>query len=57
MLSMIFKLGMNSERSWRRLRGFEWLAKVIGGVTFRDGVEMQQRVRKTNNHAPRRAAA
>jgi len=57
MLAMIFKLGMNAERSWRRLRGFEWLAKVIGGVTFRDGVEMQQRVRKTNNHAPRRAAA
>jgi transposase-like protein len=57
MLAMIFKLGMNAERSWRRLRGFEWLAKVIGGVTFRDGIEMHQRVRKTNNHAPRRAAA
>ncbi len=57
MLSMIFKLGMSAERSWRRLRGFEWLAKVIGGVTFRDGIEMQQPVRKPHNHAPRRAAA
>ena|SRR6267378_2142764 len=38
MLSMIFKLGMSAERSWRRLRGFEWLAKVISGVTFRDGI-------------------
>jgi transposase-like protein len=57
MLSMIFKLGMNAERSWRRLRGFEWLAKVIGGVTFRDGIEMQKRVSKPNHHTPRRAAA
>jgi transposase-like protein len=41
MLSMIFKIGMNAERSWRRLRGFEWLAKVIGGVKFRDGIEVR----------------
>ncbi len=32
MLSMILKLGMRAEHSWRRLRGFEWLAKVISGV-------------------------
>lgn len=57
MLSMIYKLGMSAEKNWYRLRGFEWLAKVIRGVKFRDGLEVQQRVRKTGNQAPRRAAA
>jgi putative transposase len=57
MLCMIFKLGMCAERNWRRLRGFEWLAKVLGGVKFRDGIEMQQLARKTTHHASRRAAA
>jgi putative transposase len=57
MLSMIFKLGMSAEKNWRRLRGFEWLTKVISGVTFRDGIEVQQRVRKADNQTPRRAAA
>ena len=57
MLSMIFKLGMSAEKNWRRLRGFERLAKVISGVTFRDGIEVQQRVPKADNQTPRRAAA
>jgi hypothetical protein len=29
MLAMIYKLGQSAERSWRRLRAFEWLAKVV----------------------------
>jgi len=33
---MIFKLGMSAEKNWRRLRGFQWVAKVIEGVKFRD---------------------
>jgi len=57
MLSMIFKLGMSAEKNWRRLRGFESLAKVINGVKFRDGIEVQQRVRKDDNQTLRRAAA
>jgi putative transposase len=57
MLSMIFKLGMSAEKNWRRLRGFEWLAKVINGVQFRDGIEVQQRAPKTDDQTPRRAAA
>lgn len=57
MLAMIFKLGMGAERNWRRLRGFQWLAKVIDGVKFRDGIEVQQRVRKASNQAPSRIAA
>ncbi|MEH6647574.1 hypothetical protein [Sulfitobacter sp.] len=24
---------------WRKLRGFDYLAKVITGVTFKDGIE------------------
>ena len=39
MLSMIFKLGMSAQLSWRRLKGFEFLAKMIAGVKFRDGLE------------------
>jgi putative transposase len=57
MLSMIFKLGMSAEKNWRRLRGFQWLAKVIDGVKFHDGIEVQQRVRKADHQTPRRAAA
>lgn len=57
MLSMIFKLGMSAEKNWRRLRGFEWLAKVINGVKFRDGIEVQQRVCKADNQTLRRTAA
>jgi transposase-like protein len=57
MLSMIFKLGMSAEKNWHRLRGFQSLAKVIEGVKFRDGIEVQQRVRKAGNQAPRRIAA
>ena len=57
MLAMIFKLGMSAEKNWRRLRGFEWLAKVISGVKFRDGIEVQQRVRKADKQAPSRIAA
>ena len=57
MLSMIFKLGMSAEKNWRRLRGFQWLAKLVEGVKFRDGIEVQQRVRKAGNQAPRRIAA
>jgi hypothetical protein len=40
MLAMIYKLGMSAEQRWRRIRGFNYLAKVIEGVKFRDGVEV-----------------
>ena len=40
MLSMIYKMGMSAEQSWRRLRGFRQLGKVIEGVKFADGVEV-----------------
>ena len=40
MLSMIYKMGRCAEKSWRRLRGFRQLAKVIGGVEFNDAIEL-----------------
>lgn len=46
MLSMIFKLGQCAEKKWRRLRGFDYLAKVIQGVPFKDGIE--QTINRSN---------
>ena len=40
MLHMIFKLGQCAEKKWKRLRGFNYLAKVITGVKFKDGNEV-----------------
>lgn len=40
MLHMMFKLGMCAETKWRRLRGFNYLAKVITGIKFKDGIEV-----------------
>jgi len=41
-LTMIYKLGMCAEQSWRKLRGFKLLGKVITGVTFKDGIEITE---------------
>jgi len=57
MLAMIYKLGESAERSWRRLRGFEWLAKVVRGVKFRDGIEVQNVTRINRKDQPSRVAA
>ena len=42
MLHMMFKLGQCAEKNWRRLRGFDYLAKVVTGVKFEDGIEVTQ---------------
>jgi transposase-like protein len=42
MLHMMFKLGQCAEKNWRRLRGFKYLAKVIEGVRFVNGEEIEQ---------------
>jgi transposase-like protein len=39
MLQMMFKLAQCAEKNWRRQRGFDYLAKVIDGVKFNDGIE------------------
>lgn len=42
MLHMMFKLGQCAEKNWRKLRGFNYLAKVIEGVPFIDGIEISE---------------
>ena len=39
MLHRRCKLGQGAEQNWRKLRGFDYLAKVITGVMFKDGIE------------------
>ena len=39
-LAMIFKLAQAAEKSWRRLKGYSLLPKVILGVKFHDGIEI-----------------
>jgi transposase-like protein len=45
MLHMMFKLGLCAEKKWRKLRGFDYLAKVIQGVLFKDGIEVIPEIR------------
>lgn len=40
MLHMMFKLSQCAEKNWRRQRGFNYLAKVITGAKFKDGIEV-----------------
>jgi putative transposase len=39
-LTMVFKLGLEAQKHWRRLNGPELIAKVITGVKFVDGEEL-----------------
>ena len=39
-VAMIFKLAQAAEKSWRRLKGYSLLPKVILGVKFNDGIEI-----------------
>jgi len=41
MLHMMFKLGQCAEKTWRRLRGFSELPKVVAGIQFIDGIEQK----------------
>jgi transposase-like protein len=38
-LTMVYKLGLEAQKSWRRLNGAEKLTKVIHGTRFVDGIE------------------
>jgi hypothetical protein len=37
---MVFKLGLEAQKHWRRLEGFELIRKVVTGVRFVDGEEV-----------------
>ena len=45
MLHMLFKLGQCPEKRWRSLLGFDYLAKLIEGIQFSDGIEMIPEIR------------
>jgi len=45
-LSTVFKLTQSAEQRWQKLRGAEMIAKVITGVQFRNGVEVQKKDRQ-----------
>jgi len=40
-LAMVFQLARVAEKHWRRLNGYALLSRVIAGVQFVDGVEVQ----------------
>lgn len=43
-LCMVFKLAGEAQRSWKRLKGYKLLEKVINGVMFKDGEELEKAV-------------
>jgi hypothetical protein len=40
---MVFKLGLEAQKHWRRLQGFELIPKIVTGVRFVDGEEQTNR--------------
>ncbi len=51
LLAMVYKLARAAEQSFRRIKGFDWIAEVIRGVKFVDGIKQDQIIEQ------RRAAA
>lgn len=43
-LAMVFKLAQSAQRGWKRLRGYKLLGKVITGVKFVNGEELNKEV-------------
>ena len=41
-LTMVFKLGIEAQKHWRRLNGSELIPKVVTGVKFVDGEELHE---------------
>ena len=40
-LTMVFKLAAAAQKRWRKLRGYQLIEKIIKGVKFKDGVEIE----------------
>lgn len=38
-LTMVYKLGLEAEKGWIKLRAHNLIIKVMGGIRFRDGIE------------------
>ena len=41
-LTMVFKLTESAEKRWRKLRGYKKLSRLLDGVQFQDGIELQR---------------
>jgi len=50
LMAMMFKLAVTAEQSFRRIKGFNWMADVIRGVPFVDGIRKQDE--QTNSVEP-----
>jgi len=44
-LSLFSGQGQCAEKNWRKLRGFDYRAKVIEGVQFSDGIDVIPEIR------------
>lgn len=55
-LAMIYKLGREAERSWRRLNKPEQLQLLLDGVTFEDGIAKTVTDHQTSDDLVKRAA-
>jgi len=44
-MAMLFQPAQVAEKHWRRLKGSELLTRVIAGVKFVDGVELNPRAK------------
>ncbi len=42
-LAMVYKLSISAEKHWRKLKGHELIEKVIRGVKFKDGEEVNEK--------------
>jgi putative transposase len=47
-LALVFKLVQSAEKRWLRIRGFKYLADVIEGVPFKDGLPVEEDNPMTN---------
>ena len=39
-LTMVFKLALSAQKHWRKLQGYQLIEKVVKGVQFKDGIEV-----------------
>ena len=46
-LALVFKLVESAQKSWLRIRGFKYLADVIEGVKFNDGIRVDDNTELT----------
>ena len=40
--TMVFKLTLSAQRKWRKLNGSNWMAEVIAGEKFEDGIKVDK---------------